>query len=310
MKPYVLSIFLLTTVANSAFAEAKGGGTYPIPGTPVIDYRIDQCEGTKGFGAMWYHTENDLILGLSDFCIDEEKGTIVSAEPLEGLTLTEQSRNGKIFEKIRSPENTLRTEVRFQRTDCDADNPDGVFYTLHHVSAEDLSSVSGTRSANMHGYTIPSTSNAPLEAVDLPAVFHLGFHSQAQLPQQTTQVLPENGQFLNGKLSVSGNAGTFLITEGAGVSASEASGTLKLEFADHGEISMSGTLTAKNQRLVNHEPGEWITLTAEIAFMRGHLMGAKGNNLRALGIAKGSFVDTDGQSHQFLAQTRFETCLY
>lgn len=310
MRLYVLSVFILSLGTNSAFAETKGRVTHPLPGDPLIDFRIDECEATKGFGSIWYFTESGPAFGLSDLCIDEEKGRVTSIETRDGFTLVEKSRNGKRLEVVgSSATQSFRTHVRFTRGDCVEDDPDSVFDTYHGFLYDDHFSIPDTRSAVMLGYTIPSLSNKPKKSVTEQIPMTLILFSQAQLPHQTTQVLPEVGQF-RGELSVSGNTGVFSISEGAGTSVGEAGGTINLKFGADGEVLMSGQLTAKNQRLAGHKPGEWTTMTAEIAYMRGHLLGAEGDQINAFGVARGSFVDIDGKSHQFRAQLRFVSCLY
>ncbi|MES0881220.1 hypothetical protein [Roseibium sp. SCP14] len=309
VKPYVLSIFLLTTATNSALAEGKV--THPLPGDPLIDFRIDNCDATRGFASIRYATDKGPIVALSDLCIDEEKGTITSVETREGFTLVEKSRHGKTFEVIDSDEvQGLRTKVQLIESECVVDDPDDVFTTNHFFASKDKFRIPSDYGANMLGYTIPSFSNKPKKSAEEAVPMTLIYASQTHLPQKTTEKLLGVGGQFRGQLSVSGNSGVFTITEGAGVTVGDAGGTIKLKFRENGEVMMSGQLTAKNQRLAGHEPGEWITMTAEIPYMRGHLLGAEGDQIYGFGIADGSFVDTEGHTHQFRAQVRFETCLF
>lgn len=295
---------------NSTVADASGRVTYPVPGDPLIDFRIDQCEATRGFGSVWYFSDKGPVFALSDLCIDEKNGKITSIETREGFTLVEKSKNGKQLEIIGSAEKQAgRTKARFVRLGCVENDPDDVFFIYYYFLNENEFRFFDTSMATMLAHTVPPLSNKPKKSDGESMPMSLILFSQAELPEQTTQVFPDVQNF-RGNLSVTGNTGVFSIVEGGGVSVGEASGTIELQFNEDGEVFMSGNLTAKNQRLAGHEPGEWISMTAEIPHVRGQLLGTDGDQIWAYGIAKGSFIDTDGQTHQFRAQVRWQSCLY
>ncbi len=305
MKTHILTIFLLSILTSSAFSESPGRITHPLPGEPIIDFRIEHCEATKGYGSYWYFVDGGVIFALSDLCIDEESGRIDSFESRSGYTLVEKSKNGKVLEIIDSSDTQAsRTRVRYYHFNCSSSDESSYL----HGSMVDTKNYPNARGrANMQGYTIPPISNMPTKRTAEHATLSLQFFSQAQISQKTTSVMPDIAALL-GELTITENRGVFSITEGGGISVGDAGGLIEFELDAMGEVRLSGNITAKNQRLAGHAPGEWITMTAEIPFMRGHFLGSKGNELRAFGIARGSFVDTDGQTHQFRAQASLDTC--
>lgn len=315
MKTYILGIFLLSIATSSVFAEIEGRVTHPLPGDPLIDFRIEKCNATKGFGSLAYYMGDvGYVASLTDFCFDEENGKVTSMETRDGFTLVEKSHNGKVLEIIGSSDaQELRTKVRFLKADCAPDVSDGVFFTYHNFLSENKFSIPSARGVGGLGYTIPSQSSKMVESAKIETktvLMTLVYASQAQLPKQTTQVLPDGGQF-TGTLSVSGNAGTFSITGSAGTHTRDANGLVEFEIGADGEVIMTGQVTAKNQRLAGHKPGEWISMTAEIPYIRGHLLGTKRDQqIRAFGLAIGTLEDIDGNTHDFRAQVRFQSCLF
>ncbi|MGJ8534891.1 MAG: hypothetical protein ACSHYC_22095 [Alphaproteobacteria bacterium] len=304
-KTYILTIFLLAIFTSSAFSEPRGRITHPLPNEPIIDLRIDHCEATKGYGSYWYHTNSGLIFALSDLCIDEESGLIESFESRSGYTLVEKSKNGRVLEIIDSSEAQVsRTNMRYYNFSCSSIDESSF---LHGMLVDKKNYPNAYGGPNVQGYTIPPISNLPTKRTAEHAELGLQFFSQAQISQKTTSEMPDIASLL-GELSITENGGVFSITEGAGISVGEASGVIEFELNATGEVELSGKITAKNQRLAGHAEGEWITMKAEIPFMRGHLLGSKGNELRAFGIARGSFVDTSGQTHQFRALASLDTC--
>ncbi len=311
MRGYSLGVFFSLLVTNTAFAEPKGHATHPIPNEPFTDFRIDQCEATRGFGTYWHFTAMGPITVLSDICIDEETGTVTSYEPRSGYTLVEKSKNGKILEIIDSSrEQALRTHLRFTNIDC-TDNEEYFVFNGSLTESENLPDAHGTV---VGGCTIPPTPGEPSKTTAEFAYLSLHLISQAQFEQKT--IKPEPGYYLGnlgsagfvGKLTISDNSGTFLITEGAGHSVGDAAGTINLKINSDGTVSLSGEVNGQNQRLAGHKPGEWKVMTAEIPFMRGHLLGADGNSLKAYGFAKGSYENIDGETHQFHARADFQVC--
>ena len=312
MKFNSLGISILFLFANSINLQAADRVTRPIEGEPFVYFKIDQCDGTKAFGNYWYFTNKGPIVALSDICIDEKLGAVKSYEPRSGYVLAQKSETGKLFEIIESSNiQSLRSNIKFLNMDCNYKEEYYVFNGRLQRS-NNIVNVNGT---NFEGYTIPSTTTVPAKSTAEFTSLAIYLFSQAQFHQQTAA--PETGHGIGnigfasfiGDLEIAENIGTFVVTKAVGDSVGDASGILGLEISPEGTVAFSGKISAKNKRLAGHMPGEWTMLTVEFPFTRGHLLGTKGNTLKAFGIAKGHYVDTNGQTHQFHAKATFKACI-
>ena len=112
----------------------------PIPGDPMIDYRIEACSGTYGFGPYLY-APSDHIIRFSDFCLLEDQGVALAAEELSGLTLTKDGPNFRLFEDLPSgDERYARNNVSFLfgegTEECESSEPRNAFeYTIPNAEA-------------------------------------------------------------------------------------------------------------------------------------------------------------------------------
>ncbi|WP_152912298.1 hypothetical protein [Candidatus Rhodobacter oscarellae] len=314
MRVNIFSTFLFLITTGAAFAQAEGRVTHPIPNEPFMDFKIDQCAATRAFGNYHYLTEIGPVIVLSDICVDEEKGTVTSYESQSGYTLVEKSKNGKRLEIIESSiYQELRDQLNFTNFDCTENDEYFVFYGGREERINIPDDTYG--SVGVNGYTLtqnfsmPSNTEAEFAALSLHSI------SQAQFPQRTKNVEDEDylggldhADFL-GNLTFSDGSGAFLITEGGGHAVVEAGGAIDLKINSDGTVSLSGHVNGKNQRLAGHKPDEWISMTAEILYMRGHVLGADGNALKAFGFAKGSYEDINGETHQFHALAGFQACV-
>lgn len=296
--------FVLNINANQNHVVA----TQPIDGDPFKDYRIDNCEKTRGFGYILYSTSKGYITSVTDICFDAKQGGVVSAETISGFQLVKDSKNGRLFEILSSgnSENS-RTSIKFAQDDatpgCGPKEIQTIYYSLPYgtpLSRNDASY------AYAIGYTIPATSNSPKKS-ESKALLSINYFSQAELPQQTTDNLPFSGD-MYGDLSFNENEGTFSVTRTSGFSFGEAEGQLNLKAHDNGQVQISGRFTAENPRIAGHEQNEWMEMTVEIPYMRGHILGNEGEVLKSFGIARGSYIDASGATHDFRAQVRFVSC--
>jgi hypothetical protein len=282
----------------------------PVSGDPLIDYQIDNCEGTRGFG--WLRYEPSRILRLSDLCLDEETGTAVAAEALYDLELTAKSRNGRKFEDLAPGANEYQRDRIEITGDQNAPNctPDNVESFQFWANGSSVKQVPGQRTAWINGYTIPVTSPAPMKPT---AKLLLGIRNLTQADTGSNTFpdgLITNGfGDIYGDASFTGTDGSVSLIEGAGHNYGEARGELSVKFSGNGEFMISGSFTAKNQRLKGHEANEMIQIYGDIVHFRGHVLGSGGEQLLGHGIVRGELLDASGKTHSYRSTAYVISCM-
>ncbi|POF27935.1 hypothetical protein [Roseibium marinum] len=292
--------------ANAQMIDAKK----PVSGDPLIDHRIDNCEGTKGFGWLKYDPSGKVQ--LSDLCLNEETGTVVAAETLTDLELTAKSRNGRKFEDLASGASEYqrdRIEITGDQNapGCTQDNVESLQFWVNNSSVKQ---VQGERTAWIHGYTVPATSAKPMKPT-AKLVFGLRNITQTDTGSNTFP----NGLIKNGDGDIYGDAsfsdtdGSVSLTEGGGYNYGEVGGELSVIFPGNGEFTMSGSFVVKNQRLKGHEANEMIQISGDIVYFRGHVLGSSGEQLLGYGIVKGKLLDASGRVHSYRSTAYVISCM-
>lgn len=308
-KPGAVAASLACLFA-APLATADTDGRQPLKGDPLRDTRLEGCAQTRGFALLRYMTPAGPVVHLSDLCLDEEQGRIISAETRDGFTLVEKSRKGRAFEVLESGKDKYsRRRVELVP---DADTPGCTASDLHSLAYQlpraNHLRVGGATALFASGYTIPATSEKPMHPRTSAVLLSIRDFSQADLPRSLPQQhLPASAD-LYGTLDVTGQTATFSVIEGGGHTVGEAGGTLSLSVDGAGELRGAGAFTARSQRLAGHQPHEWVSMRAEIPYLRGHLLGEDGIQLKSYGAVRGTLTDASGQEHAFHASAQLVAC--
>jgi hypothetical protein len=306
-SPVAALLFASCLAIASAQATTE---TRPLQDDPLVDTRFESCAATRGFALLPYSTPEGGTIRLSDICLDEDNGRIASAETRDGFTLVEKSRNGRAWEVLDSGEDQY-TRLRVQLVP-DEDTPgctaEGLYSLAYHIPhAKDLR-VDGAMFLHASGYTIPATSAKPMHPKADAVLLSIRHFSQADLPRTApNHELPPSADMF-GTLSFTDTGATFSIVEGGGYTVGEAGGEIALSVDQTGEVRATGHFKAKSQRLAGHEPHEWVSMQAEIPYLRGHILGKDGIQMKSFGVVRGSYVDASGQEHAFHASARLVAC--
>lgn len=284
--------------------DGLGTLTAPVEGHPFADYRLADCGGVRGLMLMNYDTLNG-VTELSDFCFDAETGTLDSSEPRAGFSAAEDGT----FEVVESGD-TRVSRVRIELADdlrcggmLDAQ-------TVNYVIPD------GTLSRNpetlflfARGITVPDGAGGTALFETEETLLSIRDFSVRRIAPATTETsrLPA-GADLRGVLSGSGAAGSLDITNGNGFWVGEAGGGVTFTVDDAGSVIGSGQFDAQNRKLVGQDRNDWVTMSAEIPYLRGYVLGESGDALIAYGVVRGSYVDGRDDTHQFEASATFTAC--
>ena len=288
-----------------------GSGTFtaPITNDPFADYRLTECSGTRGLLLMNYDTLNG-ISELSDFCFDPDAGSLDSSEPRADLALSEDSSLGRAYEVLESgTDRYSRVRLDFgQELGCTTQIAENsVNFTIPDGS---LVRNPETLFLYARGFTVPDSALTPSDLFDTEiALLSIRDFSVRRIDPATTEtaLLPE-GADLRGVFDANGRSAGFDVTSGNGFWVGDAGGSLSLTVTDSGDVIGSGRFNAKNRRLIGQEDHDWVTMTAEIPYMRGYMIGADGDAVMAYGVVRGSYEDVAGATHQFEASATFTAC--
>lgn len=278
----------------------------PIANDPFTDHRIASCAGTRGLLLMNYDTLNG-VTELSDFCFDESAGTLTASESRGGFTLVDDSDTGKAFEILDTGDDRYsRVRIGFgQDLGCgnaiaqasvDYAIPDGV-----------LTRNPETLFLYARGFTVPDTALTAQDLMGTEAVLlSIRDFSVKRISPATTEtaLLPE-GADMRGVLTADGQSGALTITGGNGFWVGEAGGAIDLTADEDGDVTGAGQFSAQNQRLVGQKAHDWVTMTAEIPYLRGYNLGEA---LIGYGVVRGSYVDARDRTHQFEASATLTAC--
>lgn len=299
------------TLADTVVTE-----TQPVEGVEMKDFRIMGCSKTSGVVAYNYYSfKKGGNLVISDFCLDEETGKFASAEVKEGFALVAKGRNGRKFEVPGSGKEEFNRYSISLTGDadgwaCPVAKSDAYWFSLHTgQSKPSLHPDRKILSAN--GFTIGAVSGG-INSNDYSNNHEFSFVPltvDGQAPDTSNSGEAYLASF-DGTSSISykDGEGTLTFIEGDGERAGEIAGKLQIVGDAKGEVILRGDLAASNARLSGHLPEEWVTMEADVPYMRGQILGVDGSALYAYGIAVGSFVDASGKAHTFKAQVNLYGC--
>ncbi len=312
MKTILVTLSILVTFpcwANDPSLRAEE----PAPGLPAHDYRIEDCQGTLGFGKLYYSSD-DATKSISDICILEAEGRVLGAEPLESLELTKKGRNGRAYEDLASgstdyDRNSIKILPDENAPGCAKETVES-FHLLRKDSP--VSNRASAGAAFMEGYTIPATSPVP-KAKTAEIWFGLRNVSRGRInggnaDTKSFKASSDFGDFI-GKAQFSDNGGDITLEEGGGYRFGEVSGKLAVQFDDLGGFTLEGSFSAENLRLAGFEPGEFKQLSGDLLRFRGHFLGSDGAEMLGHGLARGVVVDEAGKTHDFLANAYIISCM-
>ncbi|KRS19057.1 hypothetical protein [Roseovarius indicus] len=283
----------------------------PISGDPLIDYRIEACSGTYGFGPYLY-APSDHIIRFSDFCLLEDQGVALAAEELSGLTLTKDGPNFRLFEDFPSgDERYARNNVSFLfgegTEECESSEPRNAFeYTIPNADA--LRDFKETGFGWQEGYVIGETAARP-RADEARVLLWIMRFSQSEMATRTLESyeLGEDGG-LWASIRFGDAGGTVEIDTGFGDHYGKADGGLSITYNGDGSFSATGRFSADSSRVAGHGPTDMVSISGEIPFMRGHFLGADGSRISGYGLVIGTFRTAGGQTHPFRAVASLEGC--
>lgn len=281
--------------------------TLPTGAIDIIDYRLSACSGIRGFGGLTYSNSGRTV--LTDFCLDESTGEFLSAEPLSGLELTADSRNGRKFEDLSSGSSFYeRNHVQIIPDEnipgCTPEPIESVHASIQSPKSQDIP---GQNFGHMIGYTHANT--APIPGVSRAKIL-LGFRSVAPDPSKaaTFRTIPSaQGDLLATAVFEEGK-GTITVTEGGGHTYGNANGSFSLSFPGDGTFTLTGSFSAQSLRIKGHEANEMIRTQGDILHFRGHVQGSDGSGLVGYGIAEGEVTDASGKTHDYQAKAYLLSC--
>lgn len=311
----LLGLFLVALIwAQSASAEGHQPtvlGYRVFDGDPMVDYRVSNCTGTFGFGLLTYGTAGDIVR-VSDFCLLEDQGVMISAESVGGLQLTEQGPTGRGFEVLGSAtdpyqRNRVRLSPDENTAGCTPEPVMSVEYVLPNATA--IAAQPNLGFAMLQGYTIPATSLRPAKPQG-EVLVGLRNVTQGELAPKTMGLgITGLGGDLYGTANFTGTDGSMLFERTGGHAYGEASGGLNFKFTNDGGFVAGGMLSARSIRVAGHAPGDMVSLEATIPYVRGHILGTTGTELLGYGYATGHYVDASGLRHAFRASVYVISCL-
>ncbi|WP_306030049.1 hypothetical protein [Stappia sp. MMSF_3263] len=310
----VISLALLFPTGPTA-ADPVLTETRPIDGDPLRDFRISDCIGTFGMASYHYYTrEKGRTLVLSDLCLDEENGILLSAEEKAGFQLVSNSDSGRKFEILGSGKNEYdRYNIVLSSEDgsaCPYEASKSYWY--HYFLGRGSSSRFPDQDLHFaQGYTIDDTSDAVkvTSGSSTHEVSFIPLSIDGRDLDWANAGGPHLASFMaSGKISWSNDQGQLVLVEGDGNKAGEVEGELDITGQGNGEVMLNGKLAATNARLAGHSPKEWVSMEANIPYMRGHILGDKGTALYASGLAVGTYVDASGEKHSFRGNLHLYGC--
>ena len=308
MFRFILPVFLAFSTA--VLADPAVVETRPIPGDPFGDYRISDCSGTRGFGLMTYDADGK-VFRLSDLCVLEDSGGLHAVESLRGLQLTKKSRNGRAFEDLASGKSEYqRNAVIFLPNEnapgCSPEPVESIHVNLPNRSV--IQAVNDASFAMLQGYTIPATSSN-LGDAERQILFGIRSVTQGEMQPKSIQS-PNINAFgdMYGTAVFNGSTGTLQVESGGGYRYGAAEGSLIFEVTEDGEFTASGSFSAKSNRIAGHEPYDMVSITGELKYMRGHVLGSDASQMLGYGLVIGTYRDANGQQHRFRASAYLISC--
>ncbi len=281
----------------------------PLADDPFVDHRLADCSGTRGVLLMNYDTLNG-ITELSDFCLDDTAGTMAASEPRAGFAATAKDDQTSAFEILETGSDQF-SRVRVElgpALGCIAES--GASAVTYAIPDGNLSRNPETLFLYARGLTVDDAALAPRNLFESEStLLSIRDFSVRRIDPATTEtnLLPA-GADLRGVLAATVRSASLAITGGNGFWVGDANGSLQLTVEDDGDVIGSGRFSAKNQKLVGQAPTDWVTMTAEIPYLRGYVLGEEGSAVIAYGIVRGSYVDARDRTHSFEASATFTAC--
>lgn len=302
--------------ASSAAAEPTVIETQPIEGDAFRDFRIDECGDTYGMVTYHYYSQNSgTSFELSDFCLDEEGGVLLSSEERGGFELVAKGRNGRRFEDLSSGDDEhsrYSIELNTYESIWGCSQPDINSHTFQYRTGKGRSRRFPDHYLTFSsGYTIDKMSGDFENASSLDQQYVI--FMPLSVDGREWDVAAADGSLIShftgtSAISFDSGEGVLSFIEGDGSDAGEMGGSLNVVREGVGGIFLSGNITASNARLAGHQPTEWISLNADVPYMRGHILGKNGEVLHASGLVIGNFEDASGASHTFRANLLLFGC--
>lgn len=300
-------------VATPAVGNAMPGLTRIVDSNGYVHHKLAECGFERGLAIAQYNlrtTDNSKrhLLELTDICFDRKTGTLTGSEPENRLTLVRKDEVSETSPHGREVYEVLVPGTQgFERWKLNAGDYE-VFNQKHRQGAVGFDFHKKTQKQN--NWALPATQH--------PAEVHLNGYLFENLPNG----LPEQAEYLiyinvldlrdhlrnfdysNGESPIAawkgavdlskGPANLKLVTSDSYEAYSKTSGELSLQVLQDGTISGRGVLTASNTRLAGLNPIDWKTVRYDVEKLTGHIVGADGQEFRAVGIVRGERVDQDG----------------
>lgn len=275
------------------------------------DFKIAICTELRGIGRFHYDHATG-ISAISDFCINEENGVVMSAETRSGFQIVSKTKTARAYEVLSSGSDE-HSRVRLVMTansdwfsDC---NADGAHRIEYYVPDNNLQHFSEKGYAYSLGHTVPYATKVPLNSATQSVYLSLRSFSQAALPEQTKEIidLPHGADF-SGEIAFNDTEATFSVSSGLGRWVGDSSGAITLQVHDDTSWQGTGTITAQSARLAGHKPKEWVSMSIDVRHMRGFIVGEDGRQMVAYGLVSGSYVDASEGEHKFHASASLEAC--
>lgn len=314
--PMIFFRFLAALIISVQLAHAQGSepqvvGQPVLGGDPLIDYRITDCDGTRGYGLLTQGTLGRIIR-LSDVCLLESRGSVAAGVSINGLQLTKQSPNGRAFEDLTSGDdeysrNRISIYPDGNAPGCTPETVENFEFVL--PNGPNLSGGQNGDFTMLQGYTLPATKPLP-KRESAEVLIGLRNLTQGELAAETMPAGIVNAiGDMYGQATFGHNSGTLHITKGGGYFWGGAVGELSFKFSGDGGFTASGTFSAKSIRIAGHQPHEMVTISGSIPYMRGHVVGSDGAELLGYGLATGTYLDASGAIHEFRASTYLISCM-
>lgn len=282
---------LISTLASTQHVHAgqAQGVSSNTPSGPATYFQIENCTGRQGVAVYYFTNLPGLArMDISDVCL-MKSGDLTSIEPIKNLTVVRQQDWSDQLEDVSvGSSSSDRRRVKFRNFTQKA--PAG--YGQHTGSLEishgpDRPTKWGASEYWAKGYAFNEvfentgetgkfTTYAELFAVDYSGVDH-GISGPVFMGEITFQSGLARASF-----------------EDYGGTSKSPKFNLELSLADSGKVSGSAELYFENSSVAGLGPTSFKSSSFTFEKFVGHVAGAKGRELKVLGIGKGTYVDQTG----------------
>ena len=269
-----------------------------------VHHELDRCEFETGVAIANYHfrkSNKRPALEITDICFDRTGGQLWASEPEENLQLVRTADTTEFYEVIASGNRSFRrwraTAGTYVQDDTEYQAGSVNFSYQRPPLKSQNWQPTGTQQdgdLGMHGYLFEKKS----ALTDVQSDFKLhvtGSDYWDHVRSRNSVYIGRENPYMSfeGVLTIDGNMGNSKLKD-TGEDGGEGTGSLQLTVSDNGNVSGNGILYLSNARLAGTNDFDWKTSHWRIEKIVGHLVGDKGQELRAVGIASGETVDHDG----------------